>query len=185
MTQHFGSMMTVKDQDNIYKQTKWPAHFVARILIALQDHAIPYDGGAGTSKDVIPYDGGAGTSKDVIMRNLDRIISEAAAKYDEVDVEDLRGFVSDPAVLYIPRLPERLSAVFDAIHAFIGRLDHAGKSRIGVFHDGDSEDKLITTKWYVSASVDQCIKWTNEMVSAIIEMDEDMLDIIMVQVVPK
>ncbi len=132
---------------------------------------------------ITPYDGDANPAAAIIGRKLSRVISVAFTKFGEVDAEELREFVSTPEVLDIPHLPERLSAVFELVHAFIGRLNRAGKSRIGVFHDGDSEDKLITIKWYVNASVDQCIKWADEMVSAIIEMDEDMLDIIMVGVV--
>jgi len=118
--------------------------------------------------------------------DLDGVISEASAKFDEVDAKDLREFVSTPAVLDIPHLSGRLADVFETAHAFLGRLDRAGKSRIGVFYDGDAAyDPLITIDYAVNAPSDQCIRWTTELISAIIEKDEDMLDIIQVEVVPE
>lgn len=151
----------------------WPVHLEAQHLIALRNGVVQYDDNANPSKSIIGSD-------------LDGVISETSTKFDEVDVKELREFVSIPAVLDIPHLPGRLAAVFETVRAFLGRLSRAGKSRIGVFYDGDAAyDPLITIDYAVNAPSDQCVRWTTDLISAIIEKDEDMLDIIQVEVVPK
>ena len=125
-------------------------------------------------------------AKAIAVKELDEAIFKTSAKFDKAETENLREFVLTPEVLDIPRLPERLSMVFDVAHAFMGKLNHAGESRIGVYYDYEIPDYQLIAIEYMAANAsgNQCIKWTRALVSAIIEKDADILGIFVINVVP-
>lgn len=118
--------------------------------------------------------------------NLNSILNKIPQKFDISNTSKLKEFVLTPTILNIPNLPKRLDRTIDGIISFISKLNCTGKTKMDVFHDKDIDDfQLITIEFFVKhVTSNQCIQWTEELVSEIIKIDEDMLDLIQVEVIP-
>jgi len=118
--------------------------------------------------------------------SLDDVLLNMSQKFDISYIPKLKSFVSMPIILEIPNLPERLDKIIDHISSFIHKLGRTGKSNIDVFHDEEIENFQSITIEYVIKNVtsDQCIEWTESLVSEILTIDENMLDIIRVEIIP-
>lgn len=117
---------------------------------------------------------------------LDDILLKIPQKFDVCDIAQLRNFISIPKILEIPNLPERLDKIIYHVSSFMNKLGHEGKSKIDVFSDEEIENfQSITIEYVVkNATSDQCIQWTESLVSEIIAIDENMLNIIQVEIIP-
>ena len=142
--------------------------------IVLQDKFFISDNKKHTSRKTIP------------KLDLNTVLSKMSQKFDISNMSELKIFVSMPVILEISNLPKRLDKVIDCVNSFIRKLDPAGKSKIDVFHDDEIKDlQSITIEYFVkNATSDQCIQWTEDLVSEIIKIDEDMLNVIQVEVIP-
>lgn len=142
--------------------------------IVLQDKFFTSDNKKHTSRKTIP------------KFDLNTVLSKVSQKFDISNMSELKIFVSMSVILEIPNLPKRLDKVIDCVNSFIRKLDPAGKSKIDVFHDDEIKDlQSISIEYFVkNATSDQCIQWTEDLVSEIIKIDEDMLNVIQVEVIP-
>ena len=118
--------------------------------------------------------------------NLDTVMSKMSQKFDISNTANIKKFVSTPIVLEMPNLVERLDKIIECVSSFMSKLDFVGKSEIDVFNDEEIEDfQLITIEYHVKNSTsDQCIQFTRDLVYEITQIDEDMLNMIQVEVIP-
>ena len=118
--------------------------------------------------------------------NLNDILLNVPQKFDIFDIAKLKSFISTHAILEIPNLPERLDKIICHVSSFMHKLGCDGKSQIDVFSDEEIENfQSITIEYVVkNATSDQCIQWTESLISEIIVIDENMLNIIQVEIIP-
>ena len=118
--------------------------------------------------------------------SLNDVLLNIPQKFDNFDIIKLESFISTPTILEILNLPERLDKIICHVNSFIKKLGNNGKSKINVFSDEEIENfQSITIEYAVkNATSDQCIQWTELLVSEIIEIDENMLNMTQVEIIP-
>lgn len=119
------------------------------------------------------------------IRNLNTVLSNIPNKFDISDITQIKNFIYTSAVLDIPSLPARLDKIISYVSSFMHKIKRNGKSKIGVFIDEDIENfQSVTIEYFVDATAKECRKWTDLLVLEIILMDERMLNIIQVEIIP-
>lgn len=137
-------------------------------------------------QDLVPRDEKISLRQTSQKPRLDDILLNIPQKFDISNIVKLKSFILTPTILEIPNLPERLDKIICHVSSFMHKLGYDGKSKIDVFSDEEIENfqSIIIEYAVKNATSDQCIKWTESLVSEIIVIDENMLDIIQVEIIP-
>lgn len=118
--------------------------------------------------------------------NIDESISKLKNRFDITNVSELKQFIISNPVQTIENFCTQLNQVTDMISSFLDTLSSESKNKIGIFKDEEINDfQSISIECYIKeANSTQCIELTDEIISKIIEIDEKILDVLQIEIIP-
>ncbi len=116
---------------------------------------------------------------------LDDIISNLNNKFNVTDIKTLKEFLYN-LIQTIDNFGERFIQVTDMINEFVNTKASGSENKIDVFRDEEIDDfESIAIECYIKGATSiQCIQWTDEVISKIIGIDEKMLNLLQIEVIP-
>jgi len=118
--------------------------------------------------------------------DIDKLISNLKNRFDITNVFELKQFINSASIQTIENFNMQLNQVTDVIISFLNVVSKEFENKIEIFKDDEINDfESISIECYVKGSNSvQCIEWTEELVSKIIEIDKKILDVLQIEIIP-
>lgn len=118
--------------------------------------------------------------------NIDEIILNLNNKFDITNAFELKQFITNNPVQTIEKFGIQLKQVTDMVVSFLDTVSSGSKNKIDIFKDEEINNfQSISMECYVKGSNGvQCIKWTDEIIEKIIEIDEKILNVLQIEIIP-
>ena len=87
---------------------------------------------------------------------------------------------------WLENFDKQLNQASNMIISFLDTLPIKSKNKIDIFQDEEIDEfQSIAIECYVQGATSvQCIEWTDKIISKIIEIDEKILDVLQIEIIP-
>ncbi len=116
---------------------------------------------------------------------LDDMISDLNNKFNVTDIKTLKAFLHNP-IQTVDNFGQQFIQITDMINEFLNTKTSEAKNKIDVFRDEEIDDfESIAIECYIKGATSiQCIQWTDEIISKIIDIDKKMLNLLQIEIIP-